>query len=524
MLEYERQSYTVMKHNQNTAKRGFIVFIFAIIALPQIAQSGLKLRLEAQSTVATGDNSPLWLNANKYGLSSLEASNGYLRAAVLRPISGDSARRWDFSYCADVALGYGMTSTMVVQQAYGEIRWLKGLLTIGSKEQPMELKNQKLSSGAQTFGINARPIPQVRLALPDYWTIPYTRQWLALKGHLAYGKPTDGQWQKDFTEMKSRFVEGDLYHSKAGYMRIGPMNITLELGLEMACKFGGTSRLSADDSGTEAACNLKSFWHALMPGGSDVTDGDPYQNTEGDNLGSWVARLNFDYPRWNLGIYADHFFEDHSSMLHLDYDGYGEGEEWDNKTKNRYFMYDFKDWLLGAELQLKKNMWLHTIVIEYLYTKYQGGPIYHDHAKGNSIHISGRDNFYNHSSQTGWQHWGMVIGNPLYRSPLYNEDRSIRVLNNRFVAWHGGISGDITRGLNYRVLATLQRGYGTYDVLFRDPEENISILAEACYKFSSKSPLEGWNVKGAIAFDHGDIYGNNRGVQLTVVKNGLLKK
>lgn len=484
----------------------------------------LVYRGEAQVTTGGGEHSPLWLNSNRYGLSSVDCDYGYLRGALERPLSADDGRRWGVGYGVDIAGGYGMTSTVVLHQAFVEARWLKGVLTIGSKEQPMELKKGELSSGSQTFGINARPIPQVRLALPDYWTVPYTRNWLAIKGHLAYGKPTDTQWQKDFTQMKSHFVEGDIYHGKAGYLRIGPKNITLELGLEMSCKFGGTSYASENDRGTVSACNFKSFWHAFVPGGSDVNDGDPYLNTEGDNLGSWVARLNFDYPKWNLGVYADHFFEDHSSMLHLDYDGYGEGDKWNNKVTHRYFMYDFKDWMLGLELKLKQNPYLHTIVVEYLYTKYQGGPIYHDHAKGNPIHICGRDNFYNHGYQTGWQHWGMVIGNPLYRSPLYNENGAVRVLNNRFIAWHGGLSGNLMKGLHYRVLATWQRGWGTYAELFRDPEDNVSLLAEASYHFAATSPLAGWSLKGAFALDRGGIYGNNQGMQLTIVKSGLLKK
>ena len=88
--------------------------------------------------------------------------------------------------------------------------------------------------------------------------------------------------------------------------------------------------------------------------GKDVTD-NVYSNAEGNHLGSWVARLNFDYKTWNLGLYADHFFEDNSSMLHISYAGYGEGSEWDVKKDSRYFLHDFKDWLLGAELKLKQN-------------------------------------------------------------------------------------------------------------------------------------------------------------------------
>ena len=171
----------------------------------------LHYRAELQTTLSSGDNTPLWLNANKYGLSSLKTANGYLRGAVYRPLSADDGRKWGVGYGADVAVAAGFTSKLVVQQAYVEGRWLKGVLTVGAKEYPMELKNQELSTGAQTLGINARPIPQVRLALPDYWTIPGTHNWLALKGHIAYGKTTDDNWQKDFTGQHNKYTEGALF-------------------------------------------------------------------------------------------------------------------------------------------------------------------------------------------------------------------------------------------------------------------------------------------------------------------------
>lgn len=481
----------------------------------------LCYRAEVQTTLASGDHNPLWLNANKYGLSSLKKINGYLRGALERPLSADDGRKWGLGYGADLAVASGFTSKLIVQQAFVEGRWLKGTLTIGSKEYPMELKNNQLSSGSQALGINARPVPQVRLALPDYWVIPGIKSWLALKGHIAYGKTTDDNWQKDFTHQQSKYTEGTLYHSKAGYLRIGPKNITLEVGMEMACQFGGKSFKRdgpLDDAVYTNAQDLHSFWSAFIPVvGKDVTD-NVYSNAEGNHLGSWVARLNFDYRTWNLGLYADHFFEDNSSMLHISYAGYGEGSEWDVKKDSRYFLHDFKDWLLGAELKLKDVNWLNDVVVEYMYTKYQGGPLYHDHTPAINEHICGRDHFYNHSLFTGWQHWGQVMGNPLYLSPLYNEDGTIQVKNNRFLAWHLGLSGNPIERLNYRILTTWQRGYGNYHVLFMDPEENVSLLAEASYQM----PRGGWQVKAAFGMDSGKIYGDNIGCQLTVVKTGLL--
>lgn len=483
----------------------------------------LHYKVEMQTTLSSGSNTPLWLNANRHGLSSLKRANGYLRGSVERPLSADTLRRWGIGYGLDMAVAAGFTSTLIVQQAYGEVRWLKGVLTVGAKEYPMELKNQQLSTGSQTLGINARPIPQVRIALPDYWTVPYTKGWLHIKGHMAYGMQTDDGWQKDFTNLQSRYIEHALYHSKAGYLKIGNdygwYPVSLELGLEMACQFGGTSHIF--DKGYEEVVKsghgLKAFWHAFIPTGNDATDGG-WNNAEGNHLGSWLMRLNFDYEQWYLGIYADHFFEDNSSMLHVSYAGWGEGDEAWTKKERRYFLHSFKDWMLGAELKLKHATWLNNIVAEFMYTKYQGGPVYHDHTRAISDHICGRDNFYNHNLQTGWQHWGMVMGNPLYRSPLYNDDGTVRVLNNRFVAWHLGLAGDPNERLHYRLLATWQRSFGTYDDLFRDPQETVSVMGEATYRLP-----KGWLFKGAMGFDTGETYGRNFGCQLTVSKVGLFK-
>ena len=507
--------------------RKLVALLLTLVGVTMSAQQersifdSLQYHVEMQATLSSGDHTPLWLSANRYGLSSLKTENGYLRAALVRPLVLDSARRWGVGYRVDAAVATGFTSTLVVQQAYVEGRWLKGVLTLGSKEWPMELKNPMLSSGSQTFGINARPVPQLRLALADYWTVPHTRKWLAVKGHIAYGMQTDDKWQKEFTNQQSRYTEHSLYHSKAGYLRIGPKNITLELGLEMACQFGGKNLLADGahpDRVFDNASGLRAFWYAFVPGGTDVTDGD-YNNAVGNHLGSWVARLNFDYPSWNLGLYADQFFEDNSSMLHVSFDGYGTGEEMWEHEKARFFLHDFKDWMLGAELKLKNNVWLDDIVVEYLYTKYQGGPVYHDHTYTISEHICGRDQFYNHNLFTGWQHWGMVMGNPLYLSPLYNDNGQIRVMNNRFVAWHLGLSGRPLRSLAYRVLATWQRGWGTYDELYWNPRENVSLLAEACYGFRG-----GWMLKAAFGMDSGKIYGDNTGMQVTVAKKGILNR
>lgn len=502
---------------------GLLAFGFQSIGAQERATltDGLEYRLSAEASVSGGDHTPLWLNANKYGLSSLEKNNGYLRAALFRPLSTDSARKFGIGYGVDLAVAYHYTSRVVAQQVFFEGRWLNGTLTIGSKEQPVELKNPQLSSGAQTLGINARPVPMVRLALPEYWTIPVLGRWLHLKGHLAYGMTTDDGWQKDFTHQQSRYTEHALLHTKAGYLKVGHADrpFSVEVGLEMAAQFGGTAYLPVDGTMTkmENAKGVKAFWDALIPGGSGSDEGtSAYQNMDGNQLGSWVVRLNYDKPSWRVSLYADHFFEDHSAMFHLDYDGYGKGDQWNEWVDKHWIVYDLRDMLIGAELNMKQGTWLRDVVAEFIYTKYQSGAVYHDRSRLISDHVAGIDNYYNHHIYTGWQHWGQVMGNPLYRSPLYNEG-DIHVQNNRFVAWHLGLAGQPLPQLDYRLLATFQTGYGTYAQPYLPRHHSRSLLAEAVWHLQG-----GWSLAGRLGLDHGTILGNNVGLQLTVTKMGVL--
>ncbi|KXB82283.1 hypothetical protein HMPREF3034_01680 [Prevotella sp. DNF00663] len=511
--------------------------LVALHAMPMMAQEWgdkakswkpleqLDYKVEMQASLSRG-HTPLWLNANKYGLSSLDKGNGYLRMGVMRPLKTDSVRRWGLGYGLDVAVPWHYTSHVVVQQAFAEVRWLHGLLTIGSKQEPMQLKNNTLSSGSQALGINARPVPQVRLSLPDYWILPFADGWLRVKGHIAYGRMTDDAWQHDFTGKRSRYADNVLYHSKAGYLMIGNpdrfMPLTLELGLEMAATFGGTSHMMQDDGTLATVKNgtgLKSFWKAFIPGGAEtVEQGTVYQNAEGNQLGSWLVRLNYDATNWRFSLYADKYFEDHSSMFQLDYDGYGTGKEWNVRKKHRYLLYDLRDILLGAELELKRGWWLRTIVLEYLNTRYQSGPVYHDHTQSISDHIGGIDNYYNHYVYTGWQHWGQVMGNALFLSPIYNTDGKIEVKDNRFRALHLGLAGSPTDNIDYRILGTLQEGMGTYAYPYTAHRYNISVLAEVAARLHN-----GWSMKGGYGMDLGSILGHNYGFQLTVTKQGVFK-
>ena len=472
---------------------------------------GVVQRYEVQVSGRDG-STPLWLNANKYGLSSLDSFNGYVRGSLERPLKVDDEKKWGIGYGLDLVAPLHYTSDFVIQQCYAEIRYKHCVFTLGQKEQPMQLKNMELSSGSQTLGINARPIPGAHLSFPDYWNVPGLHSWLAIKGHFSYGWMTDGGFQKDWTQGKYHYVKDVLYHDKAGYLRIGQGDksfpFSLELGLEMACEFGG-SVYNRKTQKFENNTNFQAFIDAFIAGGEKDENGI-YQTMIGDQLGSWVARLNYDNDKFGLSLYADHYFEDHSSMFLLDYDGYGSGEEWDTWVNNRYLLYPLKDIMVGGEIKLKNIEWIDGVVLEFLNTRYQSGPIYHDHTPNISDHLGGKDSYYNHGFYPGWVHWGQVMGNPLYRSPIYNTDGTLSVKDNRFYAWHFGMSGNLLSNLRYRVLCSWQKGWGTYSSPFLYPQENLSMMGEMTYSF-----LERYSIRVAAGFDRGELLGNNLGCQMT---------
>lgn len=464
---------------------------------------GLNYKIEASAVFSGGENAPFWLSANRNGLSSVENNNGYLRAGIFRPM--EKEKKFSYALGLDLAVAYNFTSTFVVQQAYADLKYSFLELSVGSKERNPELKNSYLSSGGMTFSNNARPIPQVRISIPEYIDIPGTKGLFAVKAHLAYGMFTDDNWQEHFAAPGSKYTEHVLYHSKALYARIGnekKFPLVFEGGLEMAAQFGGNAFHSSPNSPfIDMPNGIKDFFKVLIPSGGDSNT--PYGeqvNVYGNHLGSWNFSLSYKFPEWKIRGYYEHFFEDHSQMF---------GE------------YGWKDGLAGLEVTFPKNPVIHTFVYEYIGTKDQTGPLFHDKDVVFPDQISALDDYYNHYIYTGWQHWGMGIGNPLLISPIYNENNLITFRSNRMKAHHFGFSGNPSDEWGYRMLLTYSRHWGTYFEPLEEIERNFNMLVEVNYR---PKRLKGWEFSLSGALDSSGIIGNNQGGMIRICKTGLLSK
>ncbi len=475
----------------------------------------LEYRAELSSTLSNGDFSPFWLTANRYGLSSVENNSGYLRGGLFRPIEADAARNWRIGFGADIAVPVNYTSDFVVQQLYADVQYKLIRLTVGQKEYAPELHNPLLSSGGLGTGINARPVPQVRVSLPEFWTIPGTKGWMAIKGHVAYGAFTDGGWQQDFTatEAKPHYAKGVLYHNKAGFLRLGNTDkfpVTLTGGFEMSAQFGGEAwnvnrreddLSSFDESHVKMDNGPKAFWHAFIPGGSDASDGD-FKNNEGNQLGSMHLSLKYHGKGWSARVYAEHFYEDHSQL---------------------FFQYGWKDMLYGVEVELPRNPIVSTFLYEHVGTKDQSGGLYHDATGPLPDQISGNDDYYNHNLYAAWQHWGQSMGSPLLVSPIYNTTGQERIWfhHNRITAHHFGLTGRPHPEWNYRALFTHVESLGTYAVPLSEPAYGNYFMIEIGYQ---PRWMRGLTIVASGATNGGDLLGSSQGGMLTLRYSGLLNR
>lgn len=493
----------------------FIVFVFmTLCSSAQISHlvENIQYSFSAQGTAGVGDNAPFWFTNNRYGLGTTDNFSGLARVALWRNVETDSLWFWRVGYGVDLVAPINSENGYFnVQQAYADIEWKMLRLSIGQKERPSELKNPLLSTGGMTMGINARPIPQIRAEMADFWAVPGTHGIFSFKGHLAYGMYTDSKWQKKFNAGTSNaYTSGSLFHSKALFLRLGNRELfPLEFsgGLEMACQFGGTGYNVQQYAGGLLAQEIPlggNILNAFFPSGGDVND-ENYSNAAGNQLGSWHVRLDWIKKTWNVGIYMEHFFEDHSQM---------------------FMQYGFwKDMLLGFELNLPSNPFLATFLYEYNTTMNQSGPLYHDKTIENPLQISGQDDYYRNHIYGAWQLGGFALGNPLLLSPIYNpflgQCGSLSPLHNRVQVHHLGLIGTPTAQWSWRAMYTHQYSLGTYNQPTQNPCYANYFLLEATY---TPSWATGLSMTASYGHNDGNLLGSSNGAMLTVKFNGWLNR
>lgn len=459
-----------------------------------------SLRYEGQvnASFSAGQHTPFWLVNNLQGLGSVEKNNGFVRAGLFKDPDKESRFTWGAG--ADIVAAWNAQAPFQIHQLYGEVKYRSLQALLGSKEIWGTFTNHRLSSGDLLYSGNAMPIPQLRLGIFDYADFWGCDGWFAVKGYVAYGMFTDSKWQKSWVGPEGDRTENALYHSKGLWLRGGNTSkfpLQGEIGIEMATQFGGKAYI--DGEWHHMGHGVKEWLKAFFPKYTTHSfQGELNRSVEGNMLGAYNIALAW-MPKadWSVKAYYEHYFEDESQMT---------------------FEYGWKDGLYGVEVQLPRNPFVSGFVYEFLYSKDQTGPVLWNSSPEIPEQVSGRDDYYNHYFYSGWQHWGMGIGNPLILSPVYNGNHMLRFLDNRIVAHHFGLEGNPTTELNYRVLLSFSRNWGSYDYPAEEVLNNFNGLLELTW---TPERFKGWHGTLGVACDSGKLLGNSFGMMLSIGKTGL---
>jgi hypothetical protein len=458
----------------------------------------LRYEGEVRASFSAGENTPFWLVNNLQGLGNPEKNSGFVRAALYKDI--DESNRFSWGAGIDLAGAWRNTSPFYIHQLYGEVKYRSLDALIGSKVIYDAYNDPKLSSGSLLYSVNALPIPQVRLGIFDYADFWGCKGWFSVKGYIAYGMFTDSSWQKSWADPDAKRNEDVLYHSKGLWLRGGNSErfpLQAEVGIEMATQFGGVSY--KDGKVVDMRPSLKDWLTAFFPTkNSTETFLGTEKSIDGNMLGQYTIAISW-RPKadWSVRGYFEHFFEDQSMMT---------------------FEYGWKDGLWGIEAELPKNKFVSKVVYEFLYTKDQAGAVNNDSSEKVPEQVSGRDSYYGHSVYTGWQHWGMGIGNPLLLSPIYNSNHHLTFLDNRIIAHHFAIAGNPTDEIDYRVLLSFSKNWGTYTCPTEEVLSNFNALAEVTWH---PNRFKGWYGSVGLACDTGSLLGKSMGIALTIGKTGF---
>lgn len=491
----------------------------ALIAatLPVGATCPVDLCVSVSGGSGSGQFAPYYIASNNHG--TITQSSNALTSLRLVSESQHVTDRLSYSWGLEAIGGYSSTTTyrrydsqagqwtdnpqhpsrLWLGQMYGRIDYRSLFMQAGMKNAGSALLDDRLSSGDLTEGPNARPIPQVRAGFNDFQPIPFTNGWVEIQGEISYGWMTDGNWLENHTNRYiGNICTGRLYTYKRCYLRTKSSRpLTLTVGMQVSGVFGGTTRnyFQGKETITDNPHGIKEYWKMFIP-----TEGDEDYYL-GSTLGSWDILLAYRLPGDN-GIVKGYLQKPWET-------GSGIG-----------FLNGF-DGLWGLEYDAPSTGIVDGVVAEYIDFTNQSGPIHVDPYDMPGIdfpvHTDGNDNYYNNFYYNSYAYYGMSLGTPFIKSPIYNLDGYQGFTDNRIRGFHIGLRGTLSSRLTYRVLGGFRRSWGTHSVPRTEVADNTSAMIEGTYHTPMrKGSLD---IKAAIAFDRGKLYGNTAGALITISYN-----
>lgn len=388
--------------------------------------------------------------------------------------------------------------------------YIKGRLSIfqlkgGRSKEITGLVDSSLSSGAFAVSGNALGIPKVEVSIPEYWSIPFTKNILAVKGSFSHG--WFGKTKLNYTEHVSEV--SSYYHQKTLYGRIGKPEWRWKLygGFNHQVMWGNEKQINGSDA--FPLSDFKTFWY-VVSGKAYGTPGVLATSKVGNHIGSIDQAFEYHFSKLGVLFYHQFFYE----------------------VGGLYHGNNLKDGLWG--LTIKNNNYSgskfgwHKILFEYFNSKSQGGEL------DAPITPSGDEDYYNnYIYSNGWSYKGQSIGNNFltnrkYAMPDLPSREKEYFINNRVILFHAGVQGYFA-DWNYTGKVSFSRNFGTYgsspiggsmgDQRFPGPPPYFEEVQQfSAFINAYKILPNNYRLGFSVALDNGKLLPNSIGAQVTIAK------
>ncbi len=452
------------------------------------AQS-IETTIDVTGVISSSGTTPFWIQSNRHGIYSNSGSQLLTRLQAHGSTHLFENPDFTFRYGSDLIARPGPDHTLSFNQGYVQLNYYGIELSGGRFHNNSPVHDSKLGMGSLGVSGNAVPVPQVRLGLPEWTGLPFTNNFIQIRGHASHG------WLRG-----ERYTDNVLYHEKIGHARIGgdfPLN--LYGGIAHYAKWGGQNNPEFGDLPSE----FTDFWRVFFALGGDEETAPAVEADYmlGDHLGTWDFGFFLELDKIYIKFYRQHPLE----------------------TKDNLKLKSLQDALNGLSFRFDESLGLpiRGITYEFMYTKWQDGPrvenILDDGTRCSEEPercrdpFQGNENYYNHHIyRTGWATHGRTIGNPLFRvsnTPIENLVDGID--NNRIIAHHIGVDSQIGHSQLIAKM-TASRSFGTRNDPFSEPANQLSVGLQ------SQTPITFFNQPMILltdfAFDNGDLFGSQFGM------------
>lgn len=475
-------------------------------------QSSFLNYLEVGGLYSTIQRTPFWLQANQFGTvprtgSAAIFKGGFEKGWLLgKQTHNDQIsswrnkvlvpnKNWKAKIGGEAVANVSDPAMLQLPQLYGTVSYGNWEIMVGRKKQWIGLADSTLGTGSYIWSGNALPIPKIQLGLTKFTEIPFTDGWLSILGFYSDGlfegvRPITSQLR---------------LHQKQLYGQLGRPDSFLNLyaGFNHQVQWGGRSPYETVNG--QMPNGFKNYLTMIF-GGSRVDSVNAVYfdngNRIGNHLGTIDVALELKAKNTKWLFYRQNIYDDGSL----------------------YRLTNIKDGLNGIKITRSKSttatIQLKDAVLEFLYTKSQGGSIFILNQK-----IFGKDNYFNHAQvRDGWSYYDRTIGTPfipptsqtIWKFPNYG---NAFTSNNRVWVLHTGLRGTFLNKYEWTTKLSYSSNAGVYDQPFPTTVYQFSGLLSV----QTKTDLMGGNtiIKASLATDRGGLYPNSTGIMVSLRKEGL---